>query len=136
MKTILTTDKKCRACQESKPRTAEFFYRLASNKDGLDSRCKKCDNTRVDNRDRARYRGMKSGPCVDCHNTYQPCQMSFDHRDGTDKKFDISQMKSYSAEAFRIEIEKCDLVCLNCHALRTWVRAKDSHRLKSLSNVP
>lgn len=125
MKQELTADKKCRACDVSKPRTAEFFYRQASNKDGLDSRCKKCDNTRVDNRDRARYRNMKSGPCADCTSTYNPWQMSFDHREGTDKKFDISQMKSYSAEAFRIEIEKCDLVCLNCHANRTHDRATD-----------
>lgn len=64
----------------------------------------------------------KAGPCIDCKNTFLPCQMDFDHRDD-DKEFDISKMVSRSSlKRIQEEIDKCDLVCANCHRLRTWKR--------------
>lgn len=44
--------KHCPACGDDKPRTREFFYRSRSAGDGLQGRCKVCDN---------RLRGMALG---------------------------------------------------------------------------
>lgn len=63
-------------------------------------------------------------PCVDCGGKYHPECMDFDHI-GDGNKFEvISRMISggYSEEKVKKEIEKCELVCSNCHRLRTFNR--------------
>ena len=53
--------------------------------------------------------------------------MDFDHRDPREKKFFIAAGKVLlkSRAVLLEEIAKCDVVCANCHAVRTyeWVRA-------------
>ena len=63
---------------------------------------------------------LKTKPCSDCGIVYHPFVMHFDHRDPSKKFKSISCMRSYSKENILAEIEKCDLVCANCHALRTY----------------
>ena len=49
--------------------------------------------------------------------------MQFDHI-GTDKISSVSRLVSgRSRQAVLDEIEKCELVCANCHSIRTWHRA-------------
>ncbi len=62
---------------------------------------------------------MKSGPCHDCGNSFPPECMDFDHRDDEHKFRGISDMLSYSLERLMAEVAKCDLVCANCHRIRT-----------------
>jgi hypothetical protein len=114
--------KECRQCHEKKPRTSEYFYRQGANRDGLDARCKACDNKRSQARKDERYRAIKDKPCVDCQGTFGYYAMCLDHRDGLDKTINLSQAGSYSHERFYAEAAKCDVVCLNCHAKRTWER--------------
>lgn len=45
--------------------------------------------------------------------------LSFDHLPEHEKEFQLSKATSYSMERIRAEIEKCEVVCLNCHAART-----------------
>ena len=46
--------------------------------------------------------------------------MDFDHRLGEVKSFVISYAPGrHSLEAITAEIAKCDVVCANCHRLRT-----------------
>jgi hypothetical protein len=72
-------------------------------------------------------RDLRRRPCQDCGGTFPPWVMDFDHRDPREKKFSIlegrDQLKSRAA--LLEEIAKCDIVCANCHAVRTyeWVRA-------------
>ena len=67
---------------------------------------------------------LKHGPCMDCGGRYHPWQMQFDHARGH-KVRDVSAMAGRnSLEAIRVEIAKCDLVCANCHADRTYRRLK------------
>jgi hypothetical protein len=51
--------------------------------------------------------------------------MDFDHRDPETKHKGIAQMVAYgwSLERLAAEIAKCELVCANCHRLRTAKRA-------------
>jgi hypothetical protein len=67
---------------------------------------------------------IKSAPCMDCGKAFHPCQMDFDHRPGTVKVTNIGRMVNdeYSLGDILDEISKCDLVCANCHRLRTWLR--------------
>ena len=76
-------------------------------------------------RKRAVVDALKQKPCQDCGVAYPPYVMDFDHVWG--KKFasvaDI--VASTSSERMLLEeIEKCDLVCANCHRERTHRRLK------------
>ena len=68
---------------------------------------------------------MKSGPCSDCGVTFPPECMDFDHLNG-DKIESVSNLlRDRGIKAARAESAKCDLVCANCHRIRTRKRAKD-----------
>lgn len=68
----------------------------------------------------------ESHPCTDCKGFFQACQMQFDHLPGYEKKQNISQMVARRAlNVVQEEIAKCELVCANCHALRTFNRQSD-----------
>jgi hypothetical protein len=62
----------------------------------------------------------KEQPCMDCKKQYDKALMEFDHRPGTNKKFVIGKVSGGTAiETIQEEIDKCDLVCVMCHRLRT-----------------
>ena len=69
----------------------------------------------------------KSGPCMDCGNRFPPVCMDFDHRPGEVKLGCVGSLKSWTApiEIILEEIEKCDLVCSNCHRIRTDRRRRE-----------
>ncbi len=50
--------------------------------------------------------------------------MDWDHLDSSTKSFNISQAVTqlYTKEKIHEEIAKCELVCANCHRLRTEAR--------------
>ena len=62
---------------------------------------------------------LKSAPCSDCHRKFPSVCMDFDHVRGR-KLFDIAQGKELSMASVRREIKKCDLVCANCHRIRSF----------------
>ena len=66
---------------------------------------------------------LKQKPCADCGRRYPHYVLDFDHRNKETKLTSINQMinfHSYSKEKILAEIEKCDLVCSNCHRIRTY----------------
>lgn len=63
----------------------------------------------------------ESNPCTDCKEFYPFYVMQFDHINN-DKHADVGTMVNHSWSAIQREIEKCELVCANCHAARTWTR--------------
>jgi hypothetical protein len=66
---------------------------------------------------------LKDKPCTDCNNIFHPEAMHFDHI-SNDKNNNISDLVKlgYSKKVILAEIAKCDLVCVNCHAVRTYNR--------------
>lgn len=66
-------------------------------------------------------RDAKDKPCADCGIQYPYYVMQFDHVRG-EKKFNLGGGWNNSIEAIREEIAKCDVVCSNCHAERTYQR--------------
>lgn len=57
---------------------------------------------------------------MDCGKSYPSYVMDFDHREQDKKKFEISTFGTKCAERVLSEIQKCDLVCANCHRVRTY----------------
>ena len=68
---------------------------------------------------------MKSHPCMDCGGKFSPCAMDFDHRPGEIKVGSIAiLMAGGRMTAMKEEVKKCDLVCANCHRVRTYNRGR------------
>ena len=73
----------------------------------------------------------KDHPCFDCGIKYPPYVMDFDHKDPTTKLTNINRMihvHNFSEEKILTEINKCDIVCANCHRVRTYSRALELSR--------
>ena len=65
---------------------------------------------------------VKSVPCMDCGGRFPVECMDLDHRPGEGKVINVSRMMTtgrFSEAALLAEIAKCDLVCANCHRIRT-----------------
>ena len=58
--------------------------------------------------------------CADCGET-DPIVLQFDHLPEYEKSFDLGVR--HSLKAAWVEIQKCDVVCANCHRRRTHSRA-------------
>src|SRR4051794_24933960 len=131
--------KRCGKCGVEKPLDA--FHRRGS---GWQTWCKPCRReydtgyhreTRTVRRVQARarqlqfaawYTALKEGkPCADCGGTFHPAAMQWDHRPGTQKVADLGRLRSTTSKRRVLEeIAKCDLVCANCHAVRTFLRQR------------
>ena len=62
-----------------------------------------------------------SKPCTDCDSFFHPVAMQFDHLgDKTDAVANL--IRKGNTKQVWDEIQKCDLVCANCHAVRTYTR--------------
>ena len=131
-------DKHCGRCKERK--SLEHFSK--SKRNGFQSWCKPCKKIvsaqeykikpQIRKRNEVRKkdwlqwnRALKANkPCTDCGQIFHPVCMHWDHLPGYIKSGNISQMVglAISREIILEEIAKCELVCANCHALRTHYR--------------
>lgn len=130
--------KRCAMCGETKPADDFMWNRKAEGK--RDSYCRPCRATYK----RAHYAANKqrcidnanawnaklyekrvawlleyfeTHPCVDCGET-DPAVLEFDHL--RDKLFNVGEGIRYKGWASVIaEIDKCEVVCANCHRRRT-----------------
>ncbi len=75
------------------------------------------------NRNRMIINAFKDKECADCGQWFPPCVMDFDHVKGEKVKA-VSRMLNgmSSVDNLLIEIMKCDVVCSNCHRIRTHER--------------
>lgn len=55
--------------------------------------------------------------CKKCSGVFHPSVYEFHHRDPTTKDRDPSKMLQLSKEKLYAELDKCDLLCANCHRL-------------------
>lgn len=76
-------------------------------------------NARAYQRHRELIRQAKSRPCADCGIQYPYYVMDFDHRDGVEKLFELNSVARNTIPGILREIQKCDVVCSNCHRERT-----------------
>jgi hypothetical protein len=64
------------------------------------------------------FEQLKAGPCVDCGYTYDAICMDWDHVRGR-KRYNVGAMRGMKKAIILREIAKCELVCANCHRVRT-----------------
>lgn len=146
MAVSVNVKKKCSVCHLTKFKTE--FYKRKDRPSGVMSHCKECEKDRRDSRkeyhkqasvksyqknkkkvnQRSKVVGdvkmqkideLKKAPCTDCKNTFPTECMEFDHRDPSTKSFTMSRARWKRWEEIEAEIAKCDLVCANCHRIRT-----------------
>jgi len=66
---------------------------------------------------------LRSVPCADCGGRFAQCSMDFDHRDPSTKIARVTSLVGRaSIDRILAEAAKCDIVCANCHRLRTFER--------------
>ena len=65
----------------------------------------------------------KHDACTDCA-AFDPRVLEFDHLPGRGKVMEVSLMvdRGWSIENIKKEIDKCEIVCANCHRIRTLER--------------
>lgn len=63
---------------------------------------------------------LKINPCIKCGEN-DPIVLEFDHKDSFDKITEVSTMAKNGAslEKIKEEINKCDILCANCHRRKT-----------------
>lgn len=71
-------------------------------------------------RNRVLIENQKKRPCTDCGIQYDPFVMEFDHVRG-EKAAGLAWMATHTVALTKVieELQKCDVVCANCHRLRT-----------------
>lgn len=117
--------RKCRLCNEEKPE--ETFRARGGKRKGLQADCTECTNRRAREyrqitRDRVgRYKLAKGCECCG-FKAEHPCQLDLDHFDPKTKTYQGAH-KAYDAgwswERIERELSLCQVLCKNCHALRT-----------------
>lgn len=130
--------KTCSCCHKQKDK--QDYSNNATRKDGLQDFCKECAKVKqaLYYRDNSEYYKRKSRekkkniseiikkiksetPCFDCGQKYPYYVMDFDHI--SDKKIEISKISNKgSLSLFKTELDKCQIVCSNCHRIRTYNR--------------
>ncbi len=135
--------KQCTKCKKRK-RLSSFSVRK-DTPCGVKSRCKECireysrkrfKNNREYYRLRSQKRASrlrqlvqehKNKPCMDCKNAFPYYVMEFDHRPEEEKLFAVSlwMKQNCGVEGILAEIAKCDVVCSNCHRVRTHNRKQN-----------
>lgn len=76
------------------------------------------------NKHREYVNEIKNIPCCDCSKILIPWAMDLDHRRRDTKIMAVSGMvgQGWSLENIKNEIIKCDVICANCHRIRTHIR--------------
>ena len=125
--------KLCSRCKVEKEETE--FTKDKTRSDGLHLMCKACKREhqngryaanpdyKVKRQAREQQRAKefnalvneaKSGGCIKCGES-ELCCLDFHHIDGGTKEGSIAERRNASLEWVRAEIEKCVVLCSNCH---------------------
>lgn len=109
----------CSRCKIRKPLNYDNFPRSQSEKTGYRWECKLCASKRTMKRQhetKQKCVDYKGGKCIICG--YNKCYraLHFHHLDLQQKDFTIGHYRSRAWKTIQEELDKCILVCANCHA--------------------
>jgi hypothetical protein len=125
--------KECKGCREVK--TLDSFYKNSGCKDGHLNWCKPCVIKRYGEGRRQRQKTLLAyiheiklaRGCADCGYNANAVALDFDHLPGHLKEARLASMAAGATLAkIKTEIAKCDVVCANCHRIRTAARRSPS----------
>jgi hypothetical protein len=115
-KEIINGERECIRCLTFKP-LSEF--RLRGKIKHYRSCCSKCESARtLEYGQKLKQRAVEylGGQCIDCGYKKSIKALHFHHRDPEQKSFTIGKQKGLKWETMKMELDKCDLLCANCHA--------------------
>jgi hypothetical protein len=105
-------------------------YKASRKRWYLNNKAKHLANAKKRKDQKREYiRLAKDKPCMDCEQSFPYYVMDFDHRDGETKFRGLALMITESLVRIKAEIEKCDLICSNCHRIRTFKRMVNNRDL-------
>lgn len=121
--------KQCLKCKETKP--LSLFFKRKAAKDGYHYYCKSCANIackqvrtadqwvvkwrEIRKKRRERLNEIKRQfVCLVCKESAVEC-LDFHHLDGTTREASVSNLVYSSLESILEEIDKCVVLCSNCH---------------------
>ena len=113
----------CKQCKELVSK--DLFWKDKSQWDGLERVCKNCNKGRMKKRrynQKLKIIKYLGGECVECGVTLKDIHHSaFDcnHKDPKKKSFGIGQ-SLFLWDKLQPELDKCELMCSNCHRRITW----------------
>ena len=131
-----TGTKCCARCKQEKA-LAEFAKKRATDYQPYCRNCQQEYRREHYRKNRAKYlakvkdrkaqllrilRRAKDKPCADCGVKYPYYVMDLDHRQGECKLGNFAAVIRWGAlteNSLRLEIAKCEVVCANCHRMRT-----------------
>lgn len=106
----------CFNCKQTKPITD--FYTKGTR---LQNRCKSCFNSYCTQRWRDKKIAVITqfgNQCKDCKISYHPNVYEFHHLDPKQKEYSWHKMRLFSHQKMQKELNKCIMLCANCHRLR------------------
>jgi len=104
----------CGSCKKHKP-TDQFYKKTETTKQFY---CKDCFNEYVKQRWKERKKKAieyKGGKCASCGYNRCPDVLEFHHRNSETKEFDWKKLRQMAWNKALKELDKCDLLCANCH---------------------
>lgn len=109
------TMKICPKCKDNK--LLKDYYLRRNDKD-TSVYCKVCTNEQSINRQK--YNKQKAvdylgGKCSHCNYSKYLGALEFHHKDPSKKDFTIARFKCRSFDSIKSELDKCILLCANCH---------------------
>lgn len=112
----------CKECEKKRYKQRAPECKANSHKSYLKNKEKVCNRSIIASQKKYKYiEQFKMVPCMDCGQSFfnNPEVMDFDHRNPTKKRFNLSGGNWRSYKEIDEEIAKCDIVCSNCHRIRT-----------------
>lgn len=89
-----------------------------------DTRRKATDKLQAQKREWLQQYKERAG-CCDCGANLPHYVLEFDHREGRTIGISIAAFSCCSGwDKLRYEVSKCDVVCANCHKIRSWTRGQ------------
>lgn len=126
----ISGSRRCYKCNQYK--SPEMFCKDKTTTDGLRRSCRECSSKYILKRSRSNrdyiWDLKRLSHCADCGGNFHPAAMDFDP---TEKVANVGNMMNNSKVVRELEISKCEIVCANCHRVRTYNRRKDKNESKT-----
>lgn len=109
---------KCRTCYND---YMQAWYRRKGNKE---KHVKRAEASRAKTIEKSRHYiwdYLLGHPCEGCGES-DPVVLEFDHIDRTTKEYSVSAMFDLSIDRIQKEIDKCRVLCCNCHRRHTTIQ--------------
>lgn len=111
-------EKQCNKCHRVLP--IDSFYTNGKTPKGTQKykgKCKQCEMKHNKERFYTKLRKILGTEleCAKCGYSKCLAALEFHHLDGSTKESTISNLRNRSEEVLKLEVEKCVLLCANCH---------------------